>query len=96
MPKINIAIQLLPLNGSADAISLIDKAIELIAKSGLVFQVCPFETVVEGEPYDIYQLVEQIRITALSSGCEELIINLKLHSANRSVFIHDKMEKYNR
>ncbi len=94
MPKINVAIQLLPLKGSEDAIALIDKAIQLIQQSNLIYKVCPFETVVEGEPEQVYALVEKIRTVTLANGCEELIINLKLHSANKDVFIEDKLEKY--
>jgi uncharacterized protein YqgV (UPF0045/DUF77 family) len=93
MSKINLAIQLLPL-GTVNAITLIDKAIQLIEQSNLVYKVCPFETVVEGEPEQVYALVEKIRSTTLANGCEELIINLKLHSANKDVSIEDKLEKY--
>jgi uncharacterized protein YqgV (UPF0045/DUF77 family) len=94
MPKINAAIQLLPLKGSADAIELIDKAIDIISQSGLVHQVCPFETVVEGEAQEVYLLIDQIKASALQNGCEELIINIKLHAASKDVLITEKMEKY--
>jgi len=48
MMQINAAIQLLPLKTNEDRYSVVDKAIELINKSGLNYKVCPFETVVEG------------------------------------------------
>jgi uncharacterized protein YqgV (UPF0045/DUF77 family) len=92
--KINAALQLLPLVSSVDKIAVIDRAISVIAVSGLKYQVCPFETVVEGEADDVYTLIRKIQETVLKHGCEELLFNVKIHAANRDLFIADKMEKY--
>lgn len=93
--KINVAIQLLPTKCSADKIALIDKAIACIKASGLNYLVCPFETVVEGTYTEIFKLVDNIRITTLTNGCEELLINMKLHAAQKDLFFEDKIVKYN-
>lgn len=92
--KINVAIQLLPTKATADKIELIDKAIDCIEASGLNYKVCPFETVVEGTYDEIFNLVNTIRTSTLSNGCEELLINMKLHAATRDLFFEDKLEKY--
>jgi uncharacterized protein YqgV (UPF0045/DUF77 family) len=92
--KINLAIQLLPTKCSADKIELIDKAIACIKASGLKHIVCPFETVVEGTYKEIFELVDQIRTTTLNNGCEELLINMKLHAGNKDLFFEDKLLKY--
>ncbi len=92
--KINVAIQLLPTKASADKIELIDKAIACIKASGLKHIVCPFETVVEGTYKEIFELVDKIRTTTLSNGCEELLINMKLHAGNKDLFFEDKLVKY--
>jgi uncharacterized protein YqgV (UPF0045/DUF77 family) len=92
--KINAAIQLLPLKGKEDKIVLIDKAIKLIQDSGLPYKVCPFETVVEGPPDEVFTLIRSIQDTTLTSGCDELLINIKIHAANRDLQIGDKLEKY--
>lgn len=94
MPKINAAIQLLPTKCSADRIALIDNAIARIHNSGLLYKVCPFETVVEGEPEAVFALIEDIRKDTLSSGCEELLINIKIHAATQDLHFQDKLEKY--
>ncbi len=93
--KINVAIQLLPTKCSTDKIELIDKAIALIKASNLKHLVCPFETVVEGTYEQIFKLVDDIRITTLLNGCEELLINMKLHAGNKDLFFEDKLVKYN-
>lgn len=92
--KINVAIQLLPTRCSADKIALIDKAIACIKASGLKHLVCPFETVVEGTYSEIFGLVNEIRTTTLSNGCEELLINMKMHAGTGDLFFDDKLVKY--
>jgi uncharacterized protein YqgV (UPF0045/DUF77 family) len=92
--KINVAIQLLPTKCSADKIELIDKAIASIKASGLKHLVCPFETVVEGTYKEIFELVNEIRTTTLSNGCEELLVNMKMHAGNKDLFFDDKLVKY--
>lgn len=94
MPKINAALQLLPTKCSVDRIALVDKAILLIHESGLPYKVCPFETVVEGEPEAIYALIDAIRKETLNGGCEELLINVKIHAAVGDLYFEDKLEKY--
>jgi uncharacterized protein YqgV (UPF0045/DUF77 family) len=92
--QINAAIQLLPLKTDEHRYSVVDKAIDLINKSGLNFKVCPFETVVEGEPEKVYGLIQQIQTEMLNNGCDELILNIKIHAANRDLAFSEKLEKY--
>ncbi|MBL7912179.1 MAG: thiamine-binding protein [Bacteroidia bacterium] len=92
--QINAAIQLLPLKTNEDRYSVVDKAIELINKSGLNYKVCPFETVVEGSPELVFKLIQQIQTEILKNGCDELILNLKIHAANRDLSFQEKLEKY--
>lgn len=92
--KINVAIQLLPTKYSADKIELIDKAIACIKASGLKHLVCPFETVVEGTYAEVFKLVDEIRTTTLSNGCEELLVNMKMHAGSKDLFFEDKLIKY--
>ncbi len=92
--KINAAIQLLPLKTDEHRYSVVDKAITLIENSGLNYKVCPFETVVEGEPDRVYALIHKIQSDMLSAGCDELILNIKIHAANRDLSFDEKLEKY--
>ena len=92
--KINAAIQLLPLGASDKKYQIIDEAIELIQKSGLSYKVCPFETVVEGNSAEVYKLIQQIQESTLRQGCEELLLNIKIHAANKDLFFSDKTKKY--
>jgi len=91
---INAAIQLLPFPEKGSKYDLIDEAILLIENSGLNYQVCPFETVVEGSTEAVYALIQKIQDNCLRSGCNELLINVKIHAANRDLKFEEKLEKY--
>ena len=92
--KINAAIQLLPIGAKKNRYGIIDEAIALIQSSGLVYTICPFETVVEGESDAVYKLIQTIQTETLKNNCDELIINIKIHAATRDVLISEKMAKY--
>ena len=92
--QINAALQLLPLVTDEHRYAVVDKAIALIQKSGLNYKVCPFETVVEGSPDAVYGLIRQIQEEILQMGCEELLLNIKIHAANRNLSFSEKLEKY--
>lgn len=92
--QINAAIQLLPLQTQQHRYDVVDKAIALIRNSGLNYKVCPFETVVEGQPAAVYSLIQQIQSEILQQGCDELILNIKIHAANRDLSFSEKLEKY--
>lgn len=91
--QINAAIQLLPIDTTQKRWDVVDKAIALIQQSGLNYKVCPFETVVEGSSEKIFQLLEKIRQVGLENS-NEILINIKIHAANRDLTFDEKLEKY--
>ena len=93
--QINLAIQVLPRSSTKGTYELVDIAIELIQKSGLIFRVCPFETVIEGQYDEVMNLVKDIHDAVYAGGAEEMITNIKIQTRyNQDVYIEDKMEKY--
>lgn len=92
---INAAVQLLPGMNKEESWRVIDKAIELIAVSGLKYKVCPFETVMEGSYGEIVGIIDKISNMAFEESAEEIIINVKFHfGKNKDILISDKMRKY--
>jgi len=92
---VNIAVQVLPKSETKETYDLVDEAIEVIKQSGLKFQVCPFETAIEG-PYDeIMKLVEQVQKVCFQKGADELLVYIKIQNRKDSkVTIDEKMKKY--
>ncbi len=94
--NINLAIQILPLGIPKDeAYRIIDAAIALVQQSGLKYQVCPFETVIEGPYNTVMQLVNEMQDACYSAGAKELLVNMKLHrSVEKDMAIEHKTGKY--
>ncbi|GAB4335486.1 MAG: MTH1187 family thiamine-binding protein [Flammeovirgaceae bacterium] len=93
---VNVAIQFLPQNDKGSlSYALIDKAIEVIQKSGLKYKVCPFETVVEGDYETIMRLIFEMHQACYQAGAEEIISFIKIHSSkNQPVRMSEKFQKY--
>jgi len=93
--KVNVAIQVLPQSNTKKAYDLVDVAIEVIKNSGLKYQVCPFETVVEGPYRLIMETVEKMQQVCFENGADELLVYLKIQNRkNADVTIDEKMYKY--
>ncbi len=95
--KINLALQVLPQAEGKNSYDLVDVAIKLIEESGLTYQVCPFETVIEGKFDELMALVRRIHQELEKNGTEKLMTYMKLQTVfQQDVTIQDKMHKYNR
>ena len=92
---VNIALQVLPKSKTKESYDLVDEAIKVIQNSGLKYQVCPFETAIEG-PYDeIMKLVEKVQEVCFNSGADELLVYVKIQNRKDGrVTIDEKMHKY--
>ncbi len=91
---VNIALQILPSSKTIHPYKLVDKAIEVIAKSGLKYRVTPFETVMEGSYDEIMNVVKQAQKACYEAGADSLMTYIKIQSSTGDVSIEDKMEKY--
>ena len=92
---VNIALQVLPKSKTKETYDLVDDAIKVIQNSGLKYQVCPFETAIEG-PYDeIMSLIEKVQEKCFKSGADELLVFIKIQNRKEGdVTIEEKMKKY--
>jgi uncharacterized protein YqgV (UPF0045/DUF77 family) len=91
---VNIALQVLPTSATIHPYTLVDKAIEVIAASGLKYTVCPFETVMEGSYEEIMAVIQKAQEACYEAGAESLMTYIKIQSSKKDVSIADKMAKY--
>ena len=95
MKKVNVALQIIPIIQPENVYGIVDKAIEYIDKSGIKYRVTPFETVLEGDLDEIFEIIKGAQKACYDAGCAELITNIKIHSnVNNDITISDKMNKY--
>ena len=93
--KVNISLQILPSSSSKHPYDIIDKAIEVISRSGLTYKVCPFETVMEGDYDKIMAVIREVQIKCLEFGAEKIFSNIKMQvDGLRDVTIGEKTVKY--
>lgn len=91
---VHVAVQIIPL-GSNAPYPLIDKAIEVIARSGISYQVGAMETVLQG-PYDrVMKVIDAAQSACMEAGAEELVVNIKVHRRRaQSISWNEKLAKY--
>lgn len=95
MKTVNVAVQIIPIVTENQVNTIVDKAIDVIDKSGIKYKVCPFETVLEGNVNEIFETIKLAQAACYKAGAKELITNIKIHSnIERDLKIADKMEKY--
>lgn len=95
MKTINLALQVLPQADGQHTYDLVDRAIEIIAASGLKYKVCPFETVMEGTFDEVMAVVKKVHERLEEVGTETLMTYIKMQTNfQNDVTIEDKMEKY--
>ena len=93
--KINLALQVIPRSDKHDLYYLVDQAIKVIQQSGLKYEVCPFETVIEGEYDQVMEVVRNARDACFEAGAEELLVNIKMQiRKGGDVGIEEKTGKY--
>jgi len=92
---VNVALQVLPFCHENHPYEIVDKAILHIAASGIKYEVCPFETVMEGDYDKIMGLVKEVQVLCLENGADTLISNLKIEwIREENASIEKKMSKY--
>lgn len=93
--KVNLALQILPQSESTHPYTLVDKAIEVIKASGLPYQVCPFETVIEGTWDEVMNVVKEVHEVCYANDAFKMLTYIKIQSnRDEDVRISDKMKKY--
>ena len=93
--QVNIGLQILPNSRSQHPYDIVDKAIEVIKASGLKYEVCPFETVMEGDYDKIMMVIKEVNEVCLNHGADSIFVNIKMQIDNTNdVYIEDKIGKY--
>ncbi|MBN2484783.1 MAG: thiamine-binding protein [Bacteroidales bacterium] len=94
--KVNISLQVLPSGKGIDPYKIVDTAISVIARSGLLYKVCPFETVMEGDYDSIMETIKKVHEACLEEGADSIFANVKMQIVkDKDVAIADKTAKYN-
>lgn len=91
---VNVAVQVLPL--VEDVFPVVDKAIQVIAASGLRYEVGPMETVLEGPLDRLLQVAKAAHLACFTAGAERVITLIKIGDSLHGTTIDEKVAKFRR
>lgn len=96
MAQVNIAFQILPISSDkSEMYAWVDAAIKVIQDSGLKYEVCPFETIIEGPYESVMAVIEKAQEACFAAGATDLLAYIKIQrSKDKDVSMEDKTGKY--
>lgn len=89
---VNVGVQVLPL--TADAYPIVDRAIAVIAASGVKYEVGPLETTLEGPLDDLLAVARAAHLACLEAGAERVVTVIKIADARGGTTIAEKLAAY--
>lgn len=89
---VNVAVQVLPL--VEDAYPVIDRAIAVIDRSGVKYEVGPMETVMEGPLDRLIEVAKAAHLACLEAGAGKVVTIIKIGDAPGGTTIDEKVAKY--
>ncbi len=93
--KVNLGFQVIPKSIEQNTYEIVDKAIEVVQKSGVKYDVGPMETVMEGELDELIDIVKRAQDACIEGGASEVMTYVKIHyRPHKGVTIDEKIEKY--
>ncbi|MEN1761484.1 thiamine-binding protein [Anoxynatronum sibiricum] len=90
----NVSLQVLPSVPPDDVYPVVDKVIEMIAASGVTYEVGPMETTMEGDLDTLLDLVKKAQELCIEAGAGSVMSIVKIHYKPKGVTIHEKVGKY--
>ena len=89
-----VAFQVIPRLKTGNNFELVDRAINVIKKAGVPYQVSAMETTMKGELNHLLEIVKAAQQECIDHGALEVITNIKIH--NRTSVATDTFCTYDR
>ncbi|WP_217589513.1 thiamine-binding protein [Lentibacillus saliphilus] len=89
-----VSIQIIPKTKDQDVIPYVDAAIEVIAQSGVAYEVHPLETTMEGDLSTLLQVIERMHAKMNELGVDSIISQVKIYQNANGVSMNKLTEKY--
>ncbi|HJX38922.1 MAG TPA: thiamine-binding protein [Anaerolineae bacterium] len=92
MTDITVSFEVIPI--CDDPYPIVDKAIEVVQRSGVKYEVGPHETTMEGELDQLVDIVKAGHRACLEAGAPRVITFVKIVDAVGGTTIAEKVAKY--
>jgi uncharacterized protein (TIGR00106 family) len=94
MAYVNVSLQVLPVVPEERIYPVVDSVIEMIAKSGVKYEVGPMETTMEGEFDRLLSIVKKAQEICTEQGAKRVVSIVKIDYKQEGVTIDEKVGKY--
>lgn len=78
--EIYVAFQVIPRMKNGNNFELVDKAIDVVKRANVSYQVGPMETTMTGNLEQLLDIIKAAQQECLDSGAVEVITNIKIHN----------------
>ncbi|ANE46111.1 hypothetical protein SY83_07275 [Paenibacillus swuensis] len=90
-----LSVQIIPsVKGNEDVIPYVDRAIEVIQKSGVKHQVNALNTTLEGELPHLLEIVKDMNDAMIQAGCPRVMTQMTLYHNPEGASMDQLTEKY--
>lgn len=89
---VTVAVQVLPL--CDEPYPVVDRAIEVIQRSGVKSEVGPMETTMEGDLGQLLEIARNAHEACFTEGVDRVVTIIKIGDARQGSTIADKVDKY--
>ncbi len=89
---VNVSVQVLPL--VENVFPIVDRAISIIAESGVKYEVGAMETVMEGELDKLLTIAKEAHLACFDAGADQVVTIIKIGDHRHGSTIDDKVGKY--
>ncbi|WP_376694819.1 thiamine-binding protein [Wenzhouxiangella sp. EGI_FJ10305] len=95
MARTLLSLQVIPKTPDGEnVIPYVDRAIALIADSGVKYRVGPLETTMEGELDELLQIVRKVNDDMVAAGCPSVISQVKIYHNTEGASMDGLTQKY--
>ncbi len=94
MANVNVSLQIIPRVSDERIYPVVDKVIELIANSGVKYEVGPMETTMEGELDLLLDIVKKAQQVCTNEGATRVLSVVKIDYKPEGVTMDEKIRKY--
>ena len=92
MSEITVSFQVIPV--CEDPYPVVDRAIEVVQRSGVEYEVGPHETTMEGELDQLLEIVKAGHRACFEAGAQRVVTFVKIVDVVGGTSIADKVAKY--
>lgn len=89
---VNVSVQVLPM--VAELYPVVDRAIQVIAASGVAYEVGPMETTMEGPLDRLLDVAKAAHLACFEAGAEKVVTIIKIGDRTTGTTMAEKVARY--